>query len=213
MKNLIKMIFWAGVAYFILVAIVVIIGDKYTFPLPNYLAERHVGPAPVPTEQELSDMNYPREKVGLNYKKGTIDGDYNNKLLALNQYVFMMEYRDEWRGKVGGLAEKYVFAFRALSSLFLFGALWMFKKATLCWWVEQVVPLKKATLSAKLPVGVLGGDKSIPELVGDGIKQRQLKKQHEEFQQLESLLRSGLITQAQFDVKKYEIAAKIQKVI
>lgn len=213
MKNFLKMIFLAGTAFFMLVSIVDLIGDEYSFPLPQYLAEKQVGPAPEPTEQELADMNYPQEEPGKDYTEGSIIGNNNRTILSLSRYAFMMEYQSEWRHQVEVLADKYILAFRALSTILFFGLLWMLGKTARRWWLESATPVMNAALAAKLPTGTFASDKTLPELLGDSLKQRQLKKQHEEFQQLESLLKSGLITQSQFDAKKALISAKIQKSI
>lgn len=212
MKNFLKMNIWACLAFFLIALIVDVVNHDFSFQLPRKLAEREIGPAPVPSPEELVALGYPEKENSKNYDEDTRTGRLNLDLLALNRSIFMIKYEAEWKDKVSKETEKYVFIFQTLLSLPMLGCLWMFYRSTQRWWSGSISPLVSPIVLAKFSDGSKGA-KSLQDFVGDSLRQSQLKKQQEEFDRLESLLKSGLITQAQFDTKKEIITAKVQKSI
>lgn len=207
MKNFLKLVLWAGITIGLIVFNADYLDFSWKFTLPTELAEDRIGPAPWPTKAELVDLGYPEREPGENYDPSTYDGALNTKLLNLKRLNFSLNYTADWQKEVDALADTYRFRFQLLAGLVTLVPGWLALIALRRWWVLSFSPLLQV-LSFKF-FGFKGG--SLPAFVHDEMKQRQLKKQNEEYQQLESLLNNGLITHAQFETKRAAIAAKVQK--
>lgn len=210
MKKFSKAFFWFALACFIVFCIGDLMSNRFSFTLPYNIAVKIVGPAPMPTQQELEELHYPAQEPGRDYSS-SIAGHTNQVVLALRQSAFMAGYQEKWLEEVESLESTLRNSVRGVLSVLLIGVLWKLYKSLGLWWSRSVRPSAQSALRAGLPLDALSAGNTIPEMVGDGLKQRQLKKHHEEFKRLESLLQSGLITQSQFDEKKALIAGKVQK--
>ncbi|MEJ5898337.1 hypothetical protein WIT60_16025 [Aquabacterium sp. G14] len=211
MKDFIKMCFWASLAFFLFVAIIELLGSSSYFSLPRQLAEKKVGPAPQPTVQELIPLGYPIQKPGEDYSNSIL-GQFNRRMLSLEQASFLLKHREPWEQKVSALEEEYVTKSKLLAGLLMLPCLWMFARASKRWWSRSLKKFVKSIIDTKLSRSD-PGEGSLRQAIENISNQRRLKKQQEEFQQMESLLKNGLITQDQFDEKKAVIISKVQRVM
>lgn len=208
-KGLLTMGGWA-VAIFLLLAFAIEgVDSSGSFPLPEYLAERTVGPAPELSDEERAALGFPQMEPGKDYSDSP-QGFQNRAELHQSQSAFNYRFMRPWRSAVAEWTGHYILAARLILGIAILGCVWAFYRSMRRWWTESIIPILSAAVNLKYP-GAARATAGVRDMLAGVIRQRQLHKGEEDYKRLESLLKSGLITEEQFAMERAVIAEKVQK--